>query len=842
MDLDPSWKATSSFYDSSSRHPSYHQQQQQQSHHGMHPPQQIHYSSSTAWPQEQQHKRASALPEHDVTTAPPVNKTYSSSCGDWSRPNISSSESSSWKWNHSCPRSVKSTSYTTSQNSRALTHSITRSDDQETESRLKRIMEEQGPVTDGAAAAAYDDMDDISAHSFDIPDPDQWEVRGFMEGEEDANSQCSVVAQDGDEEEYDWDPLNLLSSSLSSIQNVKLKLSPPEVKQEDEDCKMEEEEDANESQAVAASSVGDVVVMVSVEDGHHHHREKSKRSRRSENKLLEESNRNRREKKKEYEKSCMMPPLSSPVTTSFDPASSLEHHPKTTSMYSNDARSNAAYEGATSATTAFALEDSFLQHSGYRQDDPPQSQSSVSMRRRNSMPHGSTLAAPHLPMSHGHGHCHGHSHHQSHYEDDSTTRRDMHGHGWSHGTMSFEPTSSSESREMLQARLGLSSFRPNHRMEMPHESSSDYDAFARAHSFHAYAYSDENAHMKHRYGTTSVASAPADISSRNRLHHHGHGHGHDHALGHENMYMSMNHHQPNMSLPGYGDGHGHGNHGGRVSTMSVHSADYARSFGHGHDMPHHASTTLQHNSSGGGGGGGSGYYVSHQGSDVHSVASGHSMYSSSAMPPGQYPPPPSNNSYYSEHVHGSGHGQGHVHNTMTGDPSMMMMHMGPPPMCHHPPQNHNNMPTHQPRAPILPYHGAIISDMDRSLATKFSFAVLYEIESCSFESRDRTGKRRGLDIGFRGLACRHCQGFTRKIGGRLFPSTIKTMSDTQKTLIPLYNHLIKCPAVPDSTKENLRSLKEVHESERKGKSYGSQKALFTEVWRRLHGTVPKEGS
>jgi len=139
------------------------------------------------------------------------------------------------------------------------------------------------------------------------------------------------------------------------------------------------------------------------------------------------------------------------------------------------------------------------------------------------------------------------------------------------------------------------------------------------------------------------------------------------------------------------------------------------------------------------------------------------------------------------------------------------------------------------------FKGEIILECsDRKYATAFSYAVLEEVESCEFRKRDITGKRHGLPFGFKGLACRHCQG-NRGRGGRLFPSKIKTMSDTNKTLMPLYTHLIKCNIVPLSTKIRLETLKETHDNERKGKSHGgSQKMLFSRIWKRIHGYFPND--
>ena len=137
--------------------------------------------------------------------------------------------------------------------------------------------------------------------------------------------------------------------------------------------------------------------------------------------------------------------------------------------------------------------------------------------------------------------------------------------------------------------------------------------------------------------------------------------------------------------------------------------------------------------------------------------------------------------------------------------------------------------------------GEIVLDKsDRQYATSFSFAVLQEVESCEFRKRDITGKRHGLPLRFKGLACKYCQG-NAGIGGRLFPSRIKTMSDTNKTLMPLYTHLMKCKDVPAPTKVNLQSFKDSHDKERKLKNkHGSQKMLFSRIWKRLHGYYPNE--
>ena len=129
----------------------------------------------------------------------------------------------------------------------------------------------------------------------------------------------------------------------------------------------------------------------------------------------------------------------------------------------------------------------------------------------------------------------------------------------------------------------------------------------------------------------------------------------------------------------------------------------------------------------------------------------------------------------------------------------------------------------------------VVEAADQQHATKFSFAVLSEVECCELGPKDATRKRVGLPEGFKGLACRQCKG-SRMLGGRLFPSKIKTMADTSKTLMPMYKHLMKCIYVSATTKARLEICKAEHENERKSqKKYGSQTALCTSIWERLHG-------
>ncbi|GFH48484.1 hypothetical protein CTEN210_04960 [Chaetoceros tenuissimus] len=124
-------------------------------------------------------------------------------------------------------------------------------------------------------------------------------------------------------------------------------------------------------------------------------------------------------------------------------------------------------------------------------------------------------------------------------------------------------------------------------------------------------------------------------------------------------------------------------------------------------------------------------------------------------------------------------------------------------------------------------------NFNNALGTKFSRAVCRQFMKVDFKEKDRQGKRKDLTIGFPGFACYYCNG-SNKNGGRFFPSTLKTMSDSKKTLLSLYNHILKCRKCPEKLKKSLKDLRPSHDEERKLQNYGSQKTFFSLIWANLH--------
>ena len=126
----------------------------------------------------------------------------------------------------------------------------------------------------------------------------------------------------------------------------------------------------------------------------------------------------------------------------------------------------------------------------------------------------------------------------------------------------------------------------------------------------------------------------------------------------------------------------------------------------------------------------------------------------------------------------------------------------------------------------------LVLPSDKRNTTAFTFHLMSQMQPCVFTEADRLGRRRGLNVGFAGLACRHCFGVYGS--GRFFPSSIKTMADASKTLDVIYRHVTKCKNCPTDIKNGLRNLREFHDSERSKMPFGNQRAFFVKIWGRLH--------
>ena len=131
---------------------------------------------------------------------------------------------------------------------------------------------------------------------------------------------------------------------------------------------------------------------------------------------------------------------------------------------------------------------------------------------------------------------------------------------------------------------------------------------------------------------------------------------------------------------------------------------------------------------------------------------------------------------------------------------------------------------------------SLVDPADKDSTTAFSYLLLMQMRPCVFTEADRLGKRKNLPLGFAGLACKHCFGGYGS--GRYFPSSIKTISDTSKTLNVLHSHMARCRRVPKDVVDQLEITRSTHEEERGKMKFGSQKGFFAKVWSRLHDNRP----
>jgi hypothetical protein len=129
----------------------------------------------------------------------------------------------------------------------------------------------------------------------------------------------------------------------------------------------------------------------------------------------------------------------------------------------------------------------------------------------------------------------------------------------------------------------------------------------------------------------------------------------------------------------------------------------------------------------------------------------------------------------------------------------------------------------------------LLQPSDRMLVSEFTNAVVDQLEIAAFCPRDRKGTRNTLAIGFPGFTCTHCKGTKSRTGGRYFPSSIKTMSDSKKTLFAISRHLSICKKCPQEVKDNVENLMSDHlESRKRNNRQGTQRAFFRNIWAFLH--------
>lgn len=123
---------------------------------------------------------------------------------------------------------------------------------------------------------------------------------------------------------------------------------------------------------------------------------------------------------------------------------------------------------------------------------------------------------------------------------------------------------------------------------------------------------------------------------------------------------------------------------------------------------------------------------------------------------------------------------------------------------------------------------------DRGLCTDQVMLLLRQVRPCRFKKSDRRAGpgSRGRDraMGFPGVCCMHCNG--KNTLGRYFPVSAKNLTDS--TANSLQAHVQSCARCPEPIKASLAYLSHRSILQKAELSGSWKKALFQQVWNRLH--------
>ncbi|KAL3907331.1 MAG: hypothetical protein SGILL_008921, partial [Bacillariaceae sp.] len=130
---------------------------------------------------------------------------------------------------------------------------------------------------------------------------------------------------------------------------------------------------------------------------------------------------------------------------------------------------------------------------------------------------------------------------------------------------------------------------------------------------------------------------------------------------------------------------------------------------------------------------------------------------------------------------------------------------------------------------------------DQELISDYMYLTLEQMSPCFLMEADRVGCYKGRQVGFPGLACRHCVG---QAGcGRYFPASEASLSQTT-TSQTILNHVRNCRRCPLEIRENLELMKRARlgpDGRRADKpKHGGRKVFFHRLWCRIQNLPIKE--
>ncbi len=144
---------------------------------------------------------------------------------------------------------------------------------------------------------------------------------------------------------------------------------------------------------------------------------------------------------------------------------------------------------------------------------------------------------------------------------------------------------------------------------------------------------------------------------------------------------------------------------------------------------------------------------------------------------------------------------------------------------------------HEDNALLVDIASVITPNLRRERVTSFTYVVMCQFVKAAFDQTDRKGNRAKTSLGYVGLKCKYCGGEGMRTG-RYFPSSLKTFTDTTKTLLPMYCHLSLCHKCPEDMKSLISRLHDRHEVELKvlkgKKLHGGTTPFYRQIWTSLH--------
>lgn len=137
----------------------------------------------------------------------------------------------------------------------------------------------------------------------------------------------------------------------------------------------------------------------------------------------------------------------------------------------------------------------------------------------------------------------------------------------------------------------------------------------------------------------------------------------------------------------------------------------------------------------------------------------------------------------------------------------------------------------------------LVDTEDLDLVPDYLFLAMSQLKPCELSEQDKVGCYKDRDIGFSGMACKHCGG--QPGFGKYFPATVRSLAQTTTSQTILKHVGQKCRMCPPNIRNSILALQGQEDAEKSTYArgpcddgrprYGSRKVFFQRVWARLHG-------